>query len=135
MEGAGVVELINYFQLFCTPLKTSFNYITPCESDSRISQPRALGRHTPSLVWYYVIHQVWRFVIHACVSYDCGALRVQIFCSDLDVGACIFQENVPIETSNILKHTQYATINITCREVRKKSTGDYKCDLFCLAWL
>ena len=27
--------------------------------------------------------------IHACVSYDSGALEVEIFFSDLDVGACI----------------------------------------------
>ena len=43
--------------------------------------------------------------------------------SDLDVGACIFQENVPIEISNIsIESTQnkqqYGT-KITCTEVRE----------------
>ena len=44
-------------------------------------------------------------------------------CSDLDVGACIFYRDVPIQTFNILfestqNREQYGT-KITCTEVRK----------------
>ena len=46
------------------------------------------------------------------------------FFSDLDVGACIFQENVPIDTFNISfgstpNKQQYAT-KITCTKVKKR---------------
>ena len=33
---------------------------------------------------------------------DCFKLGVQSFFNDLDVGACVFYENVPIETFNLL---------------------------------
>ena len=41
------------------------------------------------------------FFIQACVSYDWSFGGADLFC-DLDVGACIFQENMPIETVNTL---------------------------------
>ena len=69
-------------------------------------------------------HQVWCFVITACVGYDRFKLWMQIFFSDLDVGACIFQEDVPVEIFNISfectqNKQQYGT-KITCIEVRRK---------------
>ena len=51
------------------------------ESDIVISMLRALGTHTPSLV----------FVIHAYVGCDCFKLGVQIFCN-LDVGAYLLRK-------------------------------------------
>ena len=50
------------------------------------------------------------------------------FLSDLDVGVCIFQGNVPIETFNISFEStqnkqQYGT-RITCTDVKGKSYGD-----------
>ena len=47
-----------------------------------------LGSYTPIL----------SLVIYAHLGYDCFKQGVQIFFSDLDVGAYIFYENVTIET-------------------------------------
>ena len=56
------------------------------------------------------------------MSYVCFKLGVQFFFSDLDVGTCIFYENVPIETFNISiestqNQQQYGT-KITCTKAR-----------------
>ena len=54
-----------------------------------------------------------------------AALGVQVFFSDLDVGACVIKENVPIGAFNIAfestqnKQLQYGT-KIIGAEVRKK---------------
>ena len=59
------------------------------------------------------------------MGYECFKIGVQILFSDLDVGACIFYENVPIGTWHLSfqstqnKH-QYGT-KITCTEVRGKN--------------
>ena len=45
--------------------------------------------------------QFWCFIIPAWVSYDCGALRMQILFNDLDVDAYIFKNDVSIETLDI----------------------------------
>ena len=59
-------------------------------------------------------------------------MGVKIFFSDLEVGACIFQENMSIETFNIsIESTRISSNNgtkITSTEVRKKSYGELKCD-------
>ena len=60
------------------------------------------------------------------MNYGGEALRVQIL-SDLDVGACIFHENVPIETLSISFEStqnkqQYGT-KITSTEVRGRGGG------------
>ena len=65
------------------------------------------------------------------MSYDCFKHGVQIFPSDLDVGACIFKENVLIDTFTILFEStqnkqQYGT-KITCIGVRKRFNNFKNC--------
>ena len=74
--------------------------------------------------------------MHAWV--DRFEFRMQIFFSNLDVGACTFHENVPIEIFNMSfeskQNKQQYGNTIICTEVRGKSYGDKKCDttFFCL---
>ena len=67
-----------------------------------------------------VAHQVQYLVIHAHLRLF-QTWGADIF-SGLDVGSCIFKENVPIETFNVLfesiQNTQQYGATITCTEVR-----------------
>ena len=67
------------------------------------------------------------------MSYDCWGFGGAGFFNDLDVGACIFLEHVPIETLNIsfesTPNKQQCDTKITCNRCKEKNYGDKKCDL------
>ena len=91
---------------------TRLNLSITCESDKVTSQLRGSGTHTSALL-----------SMHGSVKIAKLCMCRFIF-SDLDVGACIFQENMSIETLNISFEStrnkqQYGT-KITCTEVRGK---------------
>ena len=62
--------------------------------------------------------------MHTWMVYDCFKFRTQTFFNDLDIGAYIFQENVPIETFNVsfesMQNKQQYGTKINGIKTRKK---------------
>ena len=74
-------------------------------------------------------HQIRCVVIHAWVGYDLRICACR-FLSNLDVGACIIEENAPIETFNIsfesTQKRQYGTKITSTEERGGKSYGGHE---------
>ena len=89
--------------------------------------PNVTCHYYKKIITIIINDKIWCSIRHAWVGYDCSKGGKRRLLSDLDICACIFQENVPIETFNISFEStrnkqQYGT-KITCTEVRSGGVG------------